>query len=64
MSMTISASLGQEIGSPEPGSLDVSCALEFDDESSVPLNLETLQRSVHCAALACQWAIHEKPAEQ
>ena len=64
MPVTINVSLNKEISFPEHRSFDVSCALTFDDESSDPLDLERLQRHIHCATSACRRAIEEDVPEQ
>jgi hypothetical protein len=55
MCISVSISLSEEVGPPACGLVEVSCTLEFDDESRWLQDREVLQRAVaHMVVTCCQ----------
>ena len=64
MPVKISVAMSKEIGPPACESSDVTCSLEFDDDSLKLQNLESFHRAVHSAVVACRRALQEEAVSQ
>ena len=54
--------MGTETGPPEYEALDVTCILEFDEDSLTLKSLTTIQRAVDSAIAACGEALQDGAA--
>ena len=64
MSVKISMAMSEENELPERESFIAHCTLEFDDDSSIPQDSETLQHKIHSAIAVCCRAVHEELQKQ
>ena len=59
MSTKISMALSEGNGRPET-EFTAHCTLEFEDDSSIPLDPMACQHTIHAAIAACCRAVHEE----
>lgn len=64
MPTKITVALSKESGPPECGSLEVTCTLAFDENSTTLQDGEIIQRAVRSAVMACHQTLQEAVARQ
>jgi hypothetical protein len=64
MPTKISVAMCKETGPPQNESLEVTCAVELDDDWSAPDNPDAFQHAAHSVVVACQEALQAEKLRQ